>query len=391
MRIESEIKRLALFGSTGSIGRQTLEVLDACGGWSIEALSAHSNWQSLAQQALKWHPKIVTIADDNAYLPLKDALKGSSIEVLAGVDACATAARSTDYDIAVNGLVGLSGLIPSYEVVRRGIDLALANKESLVLGGDLLNSLRSKTGSKILPVDSEHSALFQCLWGERTEDVRRLILTASGGPFYSWTSDEIAGVTPEQALKHPNWSMGAKVTIDSATLMNKGLEVIEAFHLFGILPNKIDVRIHPKSLVHSIVQFIDGSFKAQLGRPDMRLPIQVALNFPGRAPMPFLLDDDPIDWQPLQFFKVDFDKFPCLKLAYRALEMGGTAPAALNGADEIAVERFLKREIGILDIARIVEKTLDLHEHRDELTLNEVINADKFGREIASGYPKRFK
>ncbi len=356
----------------------------------MAVLSAHSNWQLLAEQAMLWKPEKVTIANTDTYGLLKDALASTSVKIEAGCEACSEAAKEIDYDIAINGLVGLSGLKPSYEVIRRGIDLALANKESLVLGGDLLNKLKEVTGSKLLPVDSEHSAIFQCLWGERIEDVRRLILTASGGPFLNWELDRIAQVTPEQALKHPNWKMGAKVTIDSATLMNKGLEVIEAYHLFGLSADKIEVRIHPVSIVHSLVQFRDGSFKAQLGKPDMKLPIQVALTHPGRETMPFLADDDPIDWPPLVFKSVEYSKYPCLGLAYRALEMGGTAPASLNGADEVAVERFLNREIGFLDISRIIQTALDKYIPSSADSLEAVLAADASGRLIASSFvPER--
>ncbi len=381
-----EIRRLAIFGSTGSIGTQSLQVIEAMGGYSISVLSAHSNWRFLAEQALKWCPVRVTLADSSGYTALKEALAGTNIEVVSGDEAAAQAAREIDYDIAINGLVGLSGLRPSYEVILRGIDLALANKESLVLGGDLLSGLQAKTGSKILPVDSEHSAIFQCLLGERIEDVRRLILTASGGPFRTWDHAQISNVTPVQALKHPNWQMGAKVTIDSATLMNKGLEVIEAHHLFGLPSSQIDVRIHQVSIVHSLVQFRDGSFKAQLGKPDMRLPIQVALTYPGRMVMPFLEDDDPSDWPPLQFAPVDLGKFPCLRLAYEALEIGGTAPAMLNGADEVAVSRFLNHEIGFLDIARIVEYAMNACAATPADSLEAVIAADAAGRSIATRF-----
>ncbi len=388
-----EKKRLALFGSTGSIGRQTLEVVEALGNYEISLLSAHSNWELLAAQALRWKPVRATITDPNAYNSLKEALASTSIEVVAGEGACASAASELDYDLALNGLVGLSGLRPSYEVINRGKDLALANKESLVLGGDLLNSLRATTGSTILPVDSEHSAIFQCLWGERIEDVQRLILTASGGPFLNWDADRIARVTPEQALKHPNWKMGAKVTIDSATLMNKGLEVIEAYQLFGLDRDHIQVRIHPVSIVHSLVQFRDGSFKAQLGKPDMRLPIQVALTYPGREKMAFLSEDEPADWPSLEFMPVDFNKFPCLRLAYEALEMGGTATALLNGADEAAVTRFLNGEIEFLDIARIIESALADFQPSPATTLDLVMEADAIGRNTAAAFipPKKLK
>jgi 1-deoxy-D-xylulose-5-phosphate reductoisomerase len=382
----SDQRILALFGSTGSIGRQTLDVIGATGAFRISALAAGSNWELLAAQARVWRPDVIAIADKNAYPHLKAALFDFRGRIEAGDDAIAEVAANASYDIALNGLVGLSGLKPSFEIISRGIDLALANKESLVLAGDLINRIRAETSSRLLPVDSEHSAIFQSLFGEKTEFVRRIILTASGGPFYKLRPEEFAAVTPAQALNHPTWKMGAKVTIDSATLMNKGLEVIEAYHLFGLPLEKIEVRIHPVSIVHSIVQFVDGSFKAQLGRPDMRLPIQVALHYPERVPMPFLSDDDPALWPPLEFKEVPLDNFPCLGLAYRALAKGGTTPAVLNGADEAAVERFLSGQIGFRDIPEIIQHAIDAHAPQAADTIHRVLAANEEGRQFALSY-----
>jgi len=382
----ADIKRLALFGSTGSIGRQTLDVVERSGKFEIVLLAARSNWQLLAEQALRWEPEIVVLADETHHESLCDALSDSEIRIEVGPDACAEAAREIDCDIALNALVGVSGLRPSYELLSRGIDLALANKESLVLAGDLLNQIRSKSGSALLPVDSEHSAIFQCLQGEAIEDVHRLILTASGGPFRNWSAERIAAATVEEALNHPTWKMGAKVTVDSASLMNKGLEVIEAYHLFGIQPDQIEVRVHPVSIVHSMIQFRDGSFKAQLGRPDMRLPIQYALNYPSRSFSDVLSDDDPALWPELSFSMIEKGRYPCLELAYRALQVGGTATAVVNGADEVAVERFLAREITFGEISRIISAALSSHRTVAAVDLATVIEADAEGRRFAANY-----
>ncbi|HHE46414.1 MAG TPA: 1-deoxy-D-xylulose-5-phosphate reductoisomerase, partial [Bacteroidetes bacterium] len=307
-------RRLALFGATGSIGRQALDVIERQGGCRVVLLSTGSHADELAELALRWRPEHVTLADENGYAKLRESLTGTGIRIDAGTDAAAEAAAEDDYDISVNGLVGVAGLMPSYHSLRRGIDLALANKESLVLAGDLLGRIAERNGVCIQPIDSEHSAILQCLQGEKIEEVARLILTASGGPFREWSVNRIKSATVAEALAHPTWKMGRKITIDSATLMNKGLEVIEAYHLFGVPPDKIDVRIHPVSIVHSMVEFVDGSFKAQLGTPDMHLPIQYALNFPTRQPYK-LRQDDPVNWPALEFEEVDKDKYPCLGLA----------------------------------------------------------------------------
>jgi 1-deoxy-D-xylulose-5-phosphate reductoisomerase len=382
------LKRLALFGSTGSIGRQTLDVAERLDIFDVVLLSARSNWKLLAEQVRRWKPIIVAIADESCLASLSDAVSGQNVRILAGPQAATEAALEVECDIALNALVGISGLLPSFELLKRGINLALANKESLVLAGELLNQIKAKTDAQMLPVDSEHSAIFQCLQGERVECVKRLVLTASGGPFRDWPREKIADATPEEALNHPTWKMGAKVTVDSASLMNKGLEIIEAYHLFGVKPDRIEVRIHPVSIVHSLIQFADGSFKAQLGRPDMRLPIQYALTYPNRLTADYLNSDDPSDWPELRFQAVDRERFPCLGLAYRALEMGGTAAALLNGADEVAVERFLTGEIRFGQIPDIIDSALGQHQVKPVDNIETVIEADRQGREFAHAYSR---
>ncbi|MDP8239299.1 MAG: 1-deoxy-D-xylulose-5-phosphate reductoisomerase [Candidatus Hatepunaea meridiana] len=377
-------KRIAIFGATGSIGRQTLEVLEKIGGFDVAVLSAGSRINELIELAVRWKPGRVTLADKRYYSQLKNALFGLRINVDAGKDAAAKAAAEVDYDIALNGLVGVAGLLPSYHSLSRGIDLALANKESLVLAGEILNRIAEQTGAQILPVDSEHSAIWQCLRGEDIKDVERLIITASGGPFREWSAEQIEVATPEEALKHPTWKMGAKITIDSATLMNKGLEVIEAYHLFGIPSEKIEARIHPVSIVHSMVEFVDGSFKAQLGTPDMKHPISYALNYPERCPFK-PKKDDPIDWPALEFFEVDKAKYPCFDLAYKVLKKGGTAAAVLNGADEAAVERFLSGGIKFGEIFSVINKTLNRHVNCNADSIEDVIMADSWAREFVKG------
>lgn len=373
------IRRIALFGATGSIGRQALDVIDKLGGFEVVMLTAGRRWEDLAAQCHRWKPKWAVLSDERYKPQLQKALHGLAVELITGPDAVAEAAKIADYDLCLNGLVGVAGLLPSYNSLKRGIDLALANKESLVLAGDLLNSISAQTGARILPIDSEHSAILQCLQGENIDSVKRLILTASGGPFREWSLERIATATPEEALRHPTWRMGPKITIDSATLMNKGFEVIEAYHLFNIPVEKVEVRIHPVSIVHSMVEFIDGSFKAQLGTPDMRHPIQYALTYPERSPL-FIREDDPVDWQELNFRLVDPERYPCLGLAFHALESGGTATAVLNGADEAAVDCFLSDKIQFGDISRLIDEALDHHTPKDADLIENILDADKWGR-----------
>ena len=374
-------RNIALFGSTGSIGKQALEVIRRMGCDRVTVLTGGSQWELLAQQAREYQPSLVVVADVGAYQPLKETLAGTGIQVEAGQESLPEAAGTADYDLCLNGLVGVAGLLPSYEAVRRGKTLALANKESLVLAGDLLNKLAATTGSTILPIDSEHSAVWQCIQGEDIAAIKRLILTASGGPFRDWLIDRIRNATPDDALQHPTWKMGAKITIDSATLMNKGLEVIEAFHLFHLPPEQITVVIHPVSIVHSLVEFCDGSIKAQLGLPDMRLPIQYALTHPERLPAEFTTSDI-TDWLPLEFRKVEPARYPCLALAQRALKTGGTATAVLNGADEMAVNLFLDRRISFGDISNVIESALDHCQAAPADNLEAILAADADGRRL---------
>lgn len=376
-------KKVALFGATGSIGVQTLDIIDRIDGFEVSALCAGSNWQLLAQQALHYKPQVITLSDELGYRELKNVLTGTGIDIEIGEDAASHVSEVVDYDICLNGLVGLSGLMPSYHALNRGKRLALANKESLVLAGDILNKVASECDGEIVPVDSEHCAIHQCLKGESPSEVKRLILTASGGPFREWSLERIRNASRDEALNHPTWKMGPKITIDSATLMNKGLEVIEAYHLFGLTADRISVCIHPQSIVHSFVEYVDGNIKAQLGKPDMRLPIQYALTYPERI-CTSLPEDTPSSWSPLTFDEVDWEKFPCLKLAFTALEKGGDSTAALNGADEAAVARFLNGDISFGDISVLIGKALTAHQARIPDSIQAVIEADGWGREFVN-------
>lgn len=346
---------LVVLGSTGSIGTQTLEVAARFPDrLAVQALTAGRNWELLAEQARQFRPARVAIADEAAYAPLAQALAGLNVEVVAGSEAVAATASGMGADVVVAAIVGAAGLRPTLAAVEAGRTVALANKEALVVAGALVAEAAQRSGATVVPVDSEHSALFQCLVGEPVGSVERLILTASGGPFRDRPADTFDAITPAEALDHPNWSMGAKITVDSATMMNKGLEVIEAHWLFGVPGERIDVLVHPQSVVHSVVEFVDGSSKAQLGVPDMKVPIQVALSFPERWPA----DHERLDWAAaadLAFADVDAGRFPCLGLAYDALAAGGGVAAALNAANEVAVARFLKGDVRFTDIPRLVE------------------------------------
>ena len=351
-------KHLSILGSTGSIGQNTLRVVAAQPGkFEVLYLSAGKNADLLIEQALQLRPRAVAIADASQYPRVREALQSVSIEVLAGNDGILDIAQRADADLVVNAIVGAPGLEPTYTALQAGKDIALSNKESLVMAGEIIMNLARRKHLNIFPIDSEHSAIWQCLAGEELSSVKRLILTGSGGPFRSKPVEEFESIRPEDALKHPTWSMGRKITIDSATLMNKGLEVIEARWLFDILPEKIDIVIHPQSIIHSMVEFVDGSIKAQLGLPDMKLPIQYALNYPRRPA---------ISWESTDFSKIpvlnfeepDSLKFPALRLAYEALKTGGTAPAILNVINELAVYAFLERKIRFIRIAEIVEAAL---------------------------------
>jgi 1-deoxy-D-xylulose-5-phosphate reductoisomerase len=349
---------LAVLGSTGSIGTQTLEIARLFPErLAVRALAAGGNWRLLAEQALAFRPDLVAIGDEDALGPLRDALARTGIAVLAGEEGLAAVATADGADTVVAAIVGYAGLRPTLAALRAGKEVALANKETLVVAGELVARLCEAHETAILPVDSEHSAIFQCLVGEPVGSIEALTLTASGGPFRRRDGGSFDAITPAEALRHPNWDMGAKVTIDSASLMNKGLEVIEARWLFDLAPEQIRVLVHPQSIVHSMVSFTDGSVKAQLGVPDMRVPIQYALSFPERWPAPH----PRIDWAQLaclDFEEPDTERFPCLGLAFDALRQGGTAPAALNAANEEAVALFLQEAIRFTDIPRLVEAAL---------------------------------
>ncbi len=376
-------RTLSILGSTGSIGTQTLEVAAAC-GIRVAALTANRSIDLLEQQARQFHPDLVAAADETAAVSLAQRLADTDITVLAGEEGVLAAAAHPGADTVVTALVGIAGLRPTLAAIDAGKRIALANKETLVCAGPLVMARAGEKGAEIVPVDSEHSAIFQSLQGSRHKELKRILLTASGGPFYGKSRDELAAVTPAHALKHPNWDMGAKVTIDSATLMNKGLELLEAMSLFAVSPDQIEILVHRESILLSAVEYCDNSVIAQLGAPDMRLPIQYALTWPDRIPGPA----NPLDLfsvGKLTFAKPDLATFRCLALAIRAAETGGTAPAVLNGANEIAVARFLAGEIGFLDIARVVEAALDAVPVQP-LTLEAVFEADRAARTSAQAW-----
>jgi 1-deoxy-D-xylulose-5-phosphate reductoisomerase len=350
---------LVILGSTGSIGTQTLDIVRMHPErLRVRALTAGQNVAVLAAQAAEFNPELVVVADELRLPELRRALAGQDCRVLGGSEALLEAARMDGVDIVVTAVVGYAGLAPTLAAIERGRRIALANKETLVVAGKLIGENVRRFGAEVIPVDSEHSAIFQCLVGEPDDSVEELILTASGGPFRALPIDQFHSITPARALRHPNWDMGAKITIDSATMMNKGLEVIEARWMFDLPADKIRVVVHPESIIHSMVLFSDGSTKAQLGVPDMKVPIQYALSHPARwnAPHPR------IDWSTLSelhFEEPDQERFPCLGLAFRALELGGTAPAILNAANEVAIVRFLAEEIGFMDIPNVIVGAMD--------------------------------
>lgn len=374
--------RIALLGSTGSIGVQTLDVVEA---WKEEmeviALTAHRNWELLAEQARHFEPDCVVIADENYYKELSEALADLPIKVYAGAEAVAQVAAASNIDVVVNALVGYAGMLPSLAAVEAGKKLALANKESLVVAGDIIIERALQNRAPIVPIDSEHSAIYQCLVGEVSAP-RRLILTASGGPFRRTPAEELYKVSAAEALKHPNWSMGAKITIDSATLVNKGFEVIEAHWLFGMPAERIDVVVHPQSVIHSMVEFEDGAIKAQLGTPDMHLPIQYAL----RAPLREHSEEERFDFlknPTLTFEQVDNERFPMLSVAYDCLRRGGNAACVMNGANEVAVAAFLRGEIGFMDIPRVICGSLERVDFIGRPTLDDYIATDAEARSVA--------
>ncbi|HRZ41845.1 MAG TPA: 1-deoxy-D-xylulose-5-phosphate reductoisomerase [Bacteroidales bacterium] len=351
-------KKITILGSTGSIGTQALEVCRSFPDrFRVTGLTASDNHEMLILQAMEFQPGRVVIANAEKYQVVKEALAGYPIEVHAGDDAIAAAAGPQDHDMVLVSIVGFAGLRPTLEALNAGKDLAIANKETFVVAGEIVNRLAREKGCSVIPVDSEHSAIFQCLTGEKTTEVEKLILTASGGPFRGMDHATLSRVTREQALRHPNWEMGAKITIDSASLMNKGLEVIEAHWLFGIPASQIDVVVHPQSVIHSMVQFTDGSIKAQMGLPDMRLPIQYALSYPERLPSPWPRFDF-ARYPALTFESPDTQTFRNLPLAFEALRRGGNMPCILNAANEVAVAAFLKNRISFTGMSDLIEKAL---------------------------------
>jgi 1-deoxy-D-xylulose-5-phosphate reductoisomerase len=376
-------RRVTILGSTGSVGRNTIDIIERSpGDYEVEALSAHGNAELLAEQARRLRPRVAIIADEQRYHLLKEFLAGTGIEVAAGPEALVEAAeRPADW--VMSAIVGAAGLAPTLAAVRRGAVVALANKEALVSAGPVMMSEVRASGATLLPVDSEHNAIFQVFDFDRREAVDRIILTASGGPFRELSTEEMVGVTPEQAIAHPNWKMGAKISVDSATLMNKGLEVIEAHYLFALDPSRIEVVIHPESVVHSLVAYIDGSVLAQLGTPDMRTPIAYCLGWPRRIPAPSAALDLAKIGQ-LRFESPDEQRFPALGLARQALQTGGSAPTILNAANEVAVQGFLSGRVGFLDIVRIVESTLERVPASSLECLDDVYAIDAEAREAAA-------
>ncbi|MEG2790820.1 MAG: 1-deoxy-D-xylulose-5-phosphate reductoisomerase [Odoribacter sp.] len=377
------MKNIAILGSTGSIGTQTLQVIAANPErFCVEVLTAHNSVDLLIEQALKFKPNCVVIANEEKYTIVRDALQHEAIKVYAGAEAIAQVVTSSSVDLVVAAMVGYSGLIPTLNAIRAGKNIALANKETLVVAGKLINQAIEKQKVAILPVDSEHSAIFQCLMGETRSRVEKLILTASGGPFRGKDRAFLEKVTPTDALKHPNWNMGAKVTIDSASMMNKGFEVIEAKWLFGVKPEQIEVWVHPQSLVHSMIQFSDGCIKAQLGVPDMRLPIQYALTFPERIDADFGRLDFRIS-PSLTFEEPDRKTFRNLELAYEAMNKGGNMPCILNAANEIAVEAFLQEKLSFIRMSDLIEETMQRVSFLPNPMLEDLMATDTESRRIA--------
>ncbi|MGF7040754.1 1-deoxy-D-xylulose-5-phosphate reductoisomerase [Mucilaginibacter lappiensis] len=376
-------KNIAILGSTGSIGTQTLEVVrNNSNLFRAFLLTAHSNADLLINQAIEFEPEYAIICDQSKYQEVKAALAHLPVKVLAGHQAIIDTVTHPDIAIVLTAMVGFAGLEPTIAAIKAGKDIALANKETLVVAGELITGLAKQHGVKILPVDSEHSAIFQCLAGEEANPIEKLIITASGGPFRGRNVDFLANVTREDALKHPNWVMGAKITIDSASLMNKGLEVIEAKWLFGVEADQVEVIVHPQSIVHSLVQFRDGSIKAQMGLPDMKLPIQYALTYPHRIQTNFKRFNF-TDYPNLTFEKPDLDTFRNLSLAFAALKQGGNMPCIINAANEVAVAGFLNHTIGFLAMSNVIEECMQQINYIAQPTLSDYLNTDKETRIFA--------
>lgn len=375
-------RRVAILGSTGSIGTQAIEVcIRHSDKLQVELLTANTSSSLLIEQAERLKPNAVVIADESKYNEVNEALAPLDIKVFSGIDSICSLVAGDNIDMVLTAMVGFSGLKPTIAAVKAGKAIALANKETLVAAGSIVMSLAKENGAPVIPVDSEHSAIFQCLQGERAT-VEKVILTASGGPFFRKSEEELKSVTIDQALDHPNWKMGSKVTVDSASMMNKGLEMIEAKWLFGIDPSRIDIVVHPQSIIHSMAQFSDGSVTAQLSTPDMRLPIQYALTYPYRVD----LDTKRLDFPLLgtfEFHKPDQKKFPCIRIAYQAIEKGGNIPCAMNAANEIAVEAFLSNEIPFTAIPEIIEEVINGTKFVVQPSLEDIYNTNDTAREMA--------
>ena len=378
-------QKVAILGSTGSIGRQSLEIMGYHPEhFTVELLTANDNWKMLARQAKEFRPSAVAIANQEHYHKLNDALLDEDIKVYAGEDAVAQAAAGGEIDTVIAALVGFAGMKSTISAIKAGKKIALANKETMVVAGELITALSREYKAPILPVDSEHSAILQCITGE-TSPLKRIIITASGGALRDYTPEQMETATPEQALRHPSWSMGTKITIDSATMMNKGFEVIEAKWFFGLVPSQIEVVMHPQSIIHSFVELADGSVKAQLGLADMRLPIQYALTYPDRLAMPSGAKYNPADFN-LTFCEPDLRKYPCLTIAYQVMEQGGNMPCAANAANEIAVKAFLKGKIIFTKIHRIIEDTLMATTFRKTGSFDDIYDTDRTAREAAEKF-----
>nr|WP_319401327.1 1-deoxy-D-xylulose-5-phosphate reductoisomerase [uncultured Carboxylicivirga sp.] len=385
------LKKIAILGSTGSIGKQTLEVIEQHPDhFSVEVLTANNSAELLIEQAIKFQPNTIVIANKEKYKLVSDALADQDIKIYAGAEAITQVVQMESVDIVLTAMVGFAGLLPTVKAIEAGKTIALANKETLVVAGDLITKLALDNKVSILPVDSEHSAIFQCLVGEYHNPIEKIYLTASGGPFRGKDVNFLRKVTRCQALNHPNWSMGDKITIDSASLMNKGLEAIEARWLFGLKPEQIDIVVHPQSIVHSLVQFEDGSMKAQMGLPDMRLPIQYALSFPARLKVNFERFNF-LDYPSLTFEKADIKVFRNLDLAFGAMEKGGNMPCILNAANEIAVENFLNKTVGFVEMSDIIEKTMEKSTFIDAPTFDDYLNSNNEARELATQIIKNRK
>ena len=380
------MKRVTILGSTGSIGRNALNVIDNCEDqFSVIGLSANKNSQLLVEQAKKYQPKFVSIINSEGADYVERKLRSFDVKILKGREGLLKLASYENSDLLLNALVGTSGMEPTINAIRSKVDVALSNKESLVMAGSIINELAIRNGVKIFPVDSEHSAIWQCLAGEDSKEINKIILTGSGGPFRTLPIEKFNTITLDQALNHPNWDMGNKITIDSATMMNKGLEVIEAYWLFNLPPEKIEIVIHPQSIIHSMVEFKDKSIKAQLGLPDMKIPIQYALTYPSHHETNWE-ELDLTEINTLTFEKPDFVKFPCMKLAFEVLDLGGTAPAVLNVANEQAVYRFLNKEISFKEIPIIIEMACEKHENVSAPSLDEILNIEIWATNFVKSY-----